>query len=170
MVLSPWKVTTVSAIAVTASALCVRIISRRRSTASAITPPISQQIMMGTTRTSRTMSSARPFWSSGTSSDTCQRMAAFCIIEPEKEISCPIQSRRKLRWRSAINCWRRYARFINGRSAVPSGAPIAEIYEVVAHSAVAELGDQRQHALELVAPDAVGHGLHKLGLVAGRHA
>jgi hypothetical protein len=36
---------------------------------------------------------------SGTSCVTCQRTAAFCIIEPVVEKTWPSQSRRKLRWR-----------------------------------------------------------------------
>ena len=41
----------------------------------------------------------------GTSSETCHRIAAFCIIEPAIETSWPVHSRRKLRWRSATSGW-----------------------------------------------------------------
>src|SRR5215831_15947733 len=76
--------------------------SRRRSSASATTPLISESPTMGRTRTSPTMPRASPFFSSGTRSDTCQRMAAFCIIEPVKEMSWPAQRSRKFRYRRAL--------------------------------------------------------------------
>src|SRR5262245_395674 len=59
--------------------------------------------MTGRTRTSPTMPSASARLFSGTRSDTCQRIAADCMRLPENEIRSPIQSRRKLRWRSAAN-------------------------------------------------------------------
>ena len=80
--------------------VCVINISLRWSSASATTPLIMEKRMIGTIRTTPTIPSAMAFWSSGTSKDTCQRMAAFCIMEPEKEMSWPVHSRRKLR------CWR----------------------------------------------------------------
>jgi hypothetical protein len=93
-------VRTASAAATIVMADWVRSMSRRRSKASATTPPASEKAMIGTTRTSPTRPSAIPFRSGGTRSETCQRIAAVCIIEPEKETSCPLQRRRKLR------CWR----------------------------------------------------------------
>jgi len=56
--------------------------------------------MIGTTLTSPTAPSARPF-RSGTSSDTCQSSAAFCMKLPVNDSSSPIQIRRKFRYRSA---------------------------------------------------------------------
>ena len=38
-----------------------------------------------------------------TSRETCQRIAAFCTIEPAIETSWPIHNRRKLRCRRALN-------------------------------------------------------------------
>jgi len=45
--------------------------------------------------------------SGATSSDTCHKIAAICIIDPENEISWPVQSNRKLRCCSAISEERR---------------------------------------------------------------
>ena len=67
--------------------VCVASISLLRSSASATTPLISENTMMGTTRTSPTIPSARPFRLAGTSKETCHSMAAVCIIDPEKEMS-----------------------------------------------------------------------------------
>jgi hypothetical protein len=78
----------------------------RRSSASATTPERTEKTMIGTTFTRPTSPSARPLSSSGTSSETCHKTAAFCIIEPVVDKSCPVQSRRKLRWRSAGNASR----------------------------------------------------------------
>ena len=68
-------------------AVCVTSIIRRRSRTSATTPLNSEKAMIGTTRTRPTRPRASPFRSGGTSSETCQRMAAVCIIVPETEIS-----------------------------------------------------------------------------------
>ena len=71
--------------------------------ASATTPLTSENTTIGTTRTRPTIPSARPAWSGGTSSETCHSIAAVCMKVPENETSRPIQSRRKLRWRRAMN-------------------------------------------------------------------
>src|SRR5262249_18788896 len=63
----------------------------------------SENITTGTTRTRPTRPSASARRLSGTSSETCQRMAADCMRLPENETSRPIQSRRKLRCCSAAN-------------------------------------------------------------------
>ena len=86
-----------SAAATSVAAIWVKSISRRRSQASATTPLIIENTMIGTTRTRPTRPSARPLRSGGTSSDTCHRSAAFCIIEPVNETKSPIQISRKLR-------------------------------------------------------------------------
>src|SRR3954471_8068536 len=83
------------------AALCVTSIRRRRCHASATTPPISENATIGTTRTRPTAPRARPLRSGATSSETCQRIAAACMLEPVKETNRPIQSSRKLRWRRA---------------------------------------------------------------------
>src|SRR4051812_32761226 len=83
------------------AALCVTSIRRRRCHASATTPPISENTTIGTTRTRPTAPRASPFRSGATSSETCQRIAAACMLEPVKETNRPIQSSRKLRWRRA---------------------------------------------------------------------
>jgi hypothetical protein len=70
-----------------ADADCVSIISRRRSSASATTPLKSENTTIGPTRTRPTRPSARPRSSGGTRSETCHRMAAVCIVDPEKEMS-----------------------------------------------------------------------------------
>src|SRR5262245_37647386 len=89
-----------SAAAKAAMTVCVISISLRRSYTSAATPLSSEKQTIGSTRTSPTIPSASARLSSGTSSDTCHRIAADCIRLPEKEISRPIRSRRKLRCRS----------------------------------------------------------------------
>jgi hypothetical protein len=61
-------------------AVWVKSISFRRSTASAATPPTSEKMTIGTTRTSPTNPSAIAFLSGAATSETCQRMAAVCII------------------------------------------------------------------------------------------
>ena len=71
---------------------CVTSIVRRRSLASATTPPTMESRMIGTTRTSPTIPSARPFRSGGARSETCQRMAALCIMEPVTDRIWPDQS------------------------------------------------------------------------------
>ena len=63
------------------------------------TPLIIEKTTIVTTLTRPTMPSASARWSGGTKSDTCHNSAAVCMVDPENEISCPIQSRRKLR------CW-----------------------------------------------------------------
>ena len=85
---------TASASAVMADALCVNSITRRRSHASATAPPVIENRITGSNRTRPTMPSAMARRCGDTSSDTCHRMAATCIIDPENEISCPVQSRR----------------------------------------------------------------------------
>src|SRR5262249_658008 len=70
--------------------------------ASATTPLIMENTMIGTTFTRPTSPSASPL-RSGTSSDTCHSSAAFCIIEPVNDRNNPAQIRRKLRWRRATN-------------------------------------------------------------------
>src|SRR6185503_16796643 len=75
--------------------------SRRRSIASATTPATTDSPTIGRTRTRPTMPRASPRWFSGTIRETCQRMAAVCIIEPAIEMSWLPHSRRKSRWRSA---------------------------------------------------------------------
>ena len=62
--------------------------------ASATTPLIIEKTTIGTTRTRPTKPSASPFRAGDTSSDTCHSSAAFCIIDPVKETSRPIQIRR----------------------------------------------------------------------------
>src|SRR5574341_2312201 len=42
------------------------------------------------------------------------------------------------------------------------GTPIAQVQKVVTHGAVGELGDGWQDALEVVAADALDHGVHKI--------
>ena len=69
-------------------------ISRRRSSASATTPLTSENATIGTIRTSPTMPSAIPRRSGDTSSDTCHRIAALCIMEPAFETSWLVHSRR----------------------------------------------------------------------------
>ena len=59
--------------------------------------------MIGTTRTSPTNPSASAFRSGGTSSETCHRMAAFCMNEPVNERSRPTHSSRKSRCLRATN-------------------------------------------------------------------
>jgi hypothetical protein len=76
---------------------CVTSVSRRRSSTSATTPLTSEKMTIGTMRTRPTIPRASALRSSGTRSDTCQRIAADCIIVPEKDTSWPTHSRRKLR-------------------------------------------------------------------------
>jgi len=83
-------------------AVLVTSITRRRSSASATTPLIKEKTMIGMTRTSPTPPSASAFCSSGTSSETCHRIAALRIIEPDIEMSSPNHSSRKLRWERAM--------------------------------------------------------------------
>ena len=94
---TPANVMSASAAAHISMPPCVMYMSRRRSIASAITPLMSENTMIGTTRTSPTMPSAMPRWISGTSSDTSHRIAAFCIIEPAIETSWLDHSSRKFR-------------------------------------------------------------------------
>ena len=82
---------------------CVISISRRRSNASAATPLIIENSTTGKIRTSPTSPSAMARLSGGTSTETCHSTAEDCMKVPENETSRPIQSRRKLRWRSAMN-------------------------------------------------------------------
>ncbi len=100
---SPRKVSAASATAITAIADCVSIISFRLSSASATTPASTEKTMIGTTRISPTRPSASAFRSEGTSRETCHRIAAVCIIDPENDASWPHQSSRKLRCWSATN-------------------------------------------------------------------
>src|SRR3954464_7551729 len=83
------------------AALCVTSIRRGRRRGAATTPPISENTTIGTTRTRPTAPRASPFRSGATSSETCQRIAAACMLDPVKETNRPIQSSRKLRWRRA---------------------------------------------------------------------
>ena len=64
-------------------------ISRRRSTASAITPLTSPKRRMGARRARPTRPSDIAFHCGGARSETCQRIAAVCIIEPDIDTSCP---------------------------------------------------------------------------------
>src|SRR4051812_20410127 len=77
----------------------VTSISLRRSSASATTPLTSENTMIGSTLTRPTPPSASPRSSGRTISETCQRIAADCIMVPAIEISWLVHSRRKLR------CW-----------------------------------------------------------------
>src|SRR5260221_435134 len=79
--------------------VCVISMSLRRSSASATTPLMSENATIGTTRTRPTRPSASPRWAGGTITETCHRIAAFCIMEPAIDTSWLVQSRRKLR------CW-----------------------------------------------------------------
>ncbi len=76
------------------SRLCVNIISRRRFQASATTPLSIEKRMIGTTLTRPTMPSASPLRAGGTSSETCHRRAAFCMVDPVIDASRPSQIRR----------------------------------------------------------------------------
>ena len=77
--------------------VCVKNITPRRSEASATVPPAIAKNTMGISLTSPTMPSAIGRRSGRTSSATCHRMAAVCMVEPENEISCPIHNSRKFR-------------------------------------------------------------------------
>jgi hypothetical protein len=106
---SPFHVAAASATATRAAPDCVTIIKRRRLCASAITPAIIENVMIGTTRTRPTMPSASALLSGGASSDTCQSSAAFCMYEPVKESRRPTQSRRKLRcWNATSDGWEKF--------------------------------------------------------------
>ena len=89
--------------------VCVTSIRLRRSKASAATPLIIENRMTGKMRTSPTRPSAMARWSGGTSIDTCHSTAADCMKVPENDTSRPIQSRRKLRWWSAMNIESQYS-------------------------------------------------------------
>ena len=95
--LNPRKVSSASTPAVIAMPACVMNITRRRSDASASVPPAMEKKMIGISRTSPTMPSAIGRRCGGTSSDTCHSSAAVCMFDPENEMSCPVQSRRKFR-------------------------------------------------------------------------
>src|SRR5215203_3280968 len=97
----PKKVRNASANAPSADNDCVTIITRRRSMASATTPLTIEKNTTGATRARPTNPSASPFFPGSASNDTCHSSAAFCIVEPVKEISRPIQINRKFRWRRA---------------------------------------------------------------------
>jgi len=64
---------------------------------SASVPPAMEKKMIGISRTSPTMPSAIGRRCGGTRSDTCHSSAAVCMFDPENEMSCPVQSRRKFR-------------------------------------------------------------------------
>src|SRR5204862_280509 len=81
----------------------VASITLRRSSASATTPLSIEKTMIGTTWTAPTSPSAIALRPGAARSDTCQRMAAVCIREPEKERSWPIQRSAKSRCRRAGN-------------------------------------------------------------------
>src|SRR3972149_6982043 len=52
----------------------------------------------------------------------------------------------------------------------PLCPPIPEIQEVIPDRPIAQLGDRREHSLELVAADALDHSFDKLALEACFHA
>src|SRR5258705_13575879 len=88
----------VSKTALSSITLCVAIIRRFLSTASATTPPTSEQIMIGAPRNKPTRPSAN---ADLVSTYTCQLIATNCICDPVTETIWPNQSKRKSRWRRA---------------------------------------------------------------------
>src|SRR5262245_46004575 len=79
------------------------IMSLRRFQASATTPLIIENTMTGATRTSPTIPNARAFRDGAARSETCQRIAGFCMSDPVIETNRPIHSKRKFRCCRATN-------------------------------------------------------------------